>query len=90
MSEDDVLLSTLEAQRLCGGVSRMWFHRRRKGDPDFPKPVQFALNGPLFYWRSELLQYIECHRRIRPQIDDLAGRKGIAPQSTDAEVNHDR
>lgn len=59
---DDILISTAEAQRLLGGVSKMWIWRHRQADPDFPAPVRFASGGPLAHWRGELIDYAERHR----------------------------
>ena len=77
---DDTLISTAEAQRLLGGVSKMWLWRHRQADPDFPAPMRFASGGPLAYWRGELIDYAERHRQspCRPEPEGKVNEWGGA------------
>lgn len=49
------LIRTRGLQNFFGGVSRMWLHRRLRGDAQFPKPVW--IGGERFFRLEELEQY---------------------------------
>jgi predicted DNA-binding transcriptional regulator AlpA len=62
MTEEVTLLTTAQTRCRLGGVSTMFIHRHLKNDPDFPKPIRFAPNGPRFWMLSEIEKYIELRR----------------------------
>ncbi len=59
---NDALITADAALRLLGNVSRMFVRRRLRDDPTFPRPIQYAENGPRFWRRAELDRWIEAHR----------------------------
>ena len=64
MSQDteNLLITQSEARCLLGGVSHMFIYRRLKEDPSFPRPIQYALNGPKFFKKLELERWIDRHQ----------------------------
>ena len=57
MNENDRHIPETTARRdFFGGVSAMWFYRRRKDDPDFPRPIK--IHGRNFYRLNALRAYV--------------------------------
>jgi len=59
---DTTLVTNADARRLLGNVSHMFIYRRLKDDLTFPKPIRYAENGPMFFRKAEILDWIESHR----------------------------
>ena len=59
LPEDDVLLDTVQGQRLLDVSNGFWYGTLVK-DPRFPRPIRIA--GKSKRWRSELRAYAEMLR----------------------------
>lgn len=59
---DNTLVTTIVARVILGDVSHMFIHRRLKDDPTFPKPIRYSERGHLYFWKAELVEWIESHR----------------------------
>ena len=59
---DPILLTSASARRLLGDVSRMFIWRRLRDDSSFPRPIRYVERGAVFFWKAELLDWIESHR----------------------------
>ena len=61
---DTTLLTNTHARRLLGDVSKMFIFRRLRDDQSFPRPIRYSKNGPIFFRKAELLDWIESHREV--------------------------
>ncbi len=70
---DDPLMNAAATRAELGNVSAMFLHRRLHDDPSFPRPIVFRPRGPRYWRRSEIVGWIERHRRVTQVVTHPGG-----------------